>query len=98
MEYLLTFRHYLLEGLLLEPTDFWKLLGTIEKDLEDDARAQEEEEEEEEEPLARRPRSRHTDIKANTKAAALLKKATRLPPETYDVQRVSDALDCSARR
>ncbi len=60
MEYLLTFRHYLLENLLLEPTDFWKLLGTIERDLEDDARAEEEEEEEEQETaLSRRPRSRH---------------------------------------
>lgn len=92
MEYLLTFRHYLLEGVLLEPTDFWKLLGTIEQDLEDDARAQEEEEEEET-PLARRPRSRHADIQANAKAAAFLKRATRLPQGTYDVQRVSDALD-----
>ncbi len=37
MEYLLTFRHYILGNVLLEPTDFWKLLGTIERDLEDDA-------------------------------------------------------------
>ena len=37
MEYLLTFRHYILDNVLLEPSDFWKLLGTVEKDLEDDA-------------------------------------------------------------
>jgi hypothetical protein len=41
MEYLLTFRHYIHGNVLLEPTDFWKLLGTIERDLEDDAQAQE---------------------------------------------------------
>jgi superfamily II DNA or RNA helicase len=93
MEYLLTFRHYILAGVLLEPTDFWKLLGTIEQDLEDDARSQEEEEEEEDDNLARRPRSRHADIEANPKAAALLRKAERLPPETYHLQQLSDGLD-----
>lgn len=93
MEYLLTFRHYILAGTLLEPTDFWKLLGTIEQDLEDDAQAQEEEEEEGEPAPARRPRSRHAEIEANPKAAALLQRAGRLPPGTYDLQRLSDALD-----
>jgi hypothetical protein len=92
MEQLLTFRHYILAGTLLEPTDFWKLLGTIEQDLEDDAQAQEEEEETEPAP-ARRPRSRHAEIEANAKAAALLQRAGRLPPGTYNLQRLSDALD-----
>jgi hypothetical protein len=41
MEYLLTFRHYIHGHVLLEPPDFWKLLGTIERDLEHDAQAQE---------------------------------------------------------
>jgi superfamily II DNA or RNA helicase len=94
MEYLLTFRHYILAGTLLEPTDFWKLLGTVEQELEDDARALEEEEEEEETPApARRPRSRHKEIEGNAKAAVLLRRATVLPPGTYDLQRLSDALD-----
>jgi superfamily II DNA or RNA helicase len=94
MEYLLTFRHYLLEGVLLEPGDFWKLLGTIERDLEDDARAEEElEEAEDDTVLGRRPQSRHGDIKANTRASTLLKKAPRLPETAYDLQGISDALD-----
>lgn len=95
MEYMLTFRHYILGGVLLEPTDFWKLLGTIEKDLEDDAQAQEKateagDDDGETEP---QPRSRHQDIEANTKAANLLNRARRLPAGTYDLQRLSDALD-----
>lgn len=93
MEYMLTFRHYILANVLLEPTDFWKLLGTIERDLEDDARAQETEAEEEEDAGSRRPRSRHAEIEASAKASALLKRATRLPEGTYDLQRLSDALD-----
>jgi hypothetical protein len=45
MEYILTFRHYIHADVLLEPTDFWKLLGTVERDLEDDAQALEDAEE-----------------------------------------------------
>jgi hypothetical protein len=95
MEYLLTFRHYILGNVLLEPTDFWKLLGTIERDLEDDAQAQEhaDEADADEERSIRNPRSRHTEIEAHPKAAALLKQVNRLPPETYDVQRLNDSLD-----
>jgi hypothetical protein len=93
MEYLLTFRHYILAGTLLEPMEFWKLLGTIEQDLEDDAQAQEEEEEEGEPAPVRRPHSRHQEIEDNPRAAALLQRAVRLPPGTYDLQRLSDALD-----
>ena len=95
MEYLLTFRHYIHGNVLLEPTDFWKLLGTIERDLEDDAQAQEhaEEGDADEERSIPKPRSRHTEIEAHPKAAALLKQANRLPAETYDVQRLNDALD-----
>ncbi len=95
MEYLLTFRHYILSDILLEPTDFWKLLGTIERDLEDDAQAQEraEEGDDDEERSIRSPRSRHAEIEAHAKAAVLLKQANRLPPQTYDMQRLNDALD-----
>jgi len=93
MEYMLTFRHYILANVLLEPTEFWKLLGTIERDLEDDARAQEAEAEENDESVGRRPQSRHGQIEASAKASALLAKATRLPAGTYGIQRLSDALD-----
>ena len=95
MEYLLTFRHYVHGNVLLEPMDFWKLLGTIERDLEDDAQAQEhaEEDDNDEERSIPQPRSRHAEIEANPKAAALLKQANRLPAGTYDVQRLNDALD-----
>jgi SNF2 family DNA or RNA helicase len=95
MEYLLTFRHYIHGNVLLEPTDFWKLLGTIERDLEDDAQAQEQAEEgdADEERSLPKPRSRHTEIEKHPKAAALLKQANRLPAKTYDVQRLNDALD-----
>jgi hypothetical protein len=90
MEYLLTFRHYILGNVLLEPTDFWKLLGTIERDLEDDAQAQEhaEEDDDDEERSIAQPRSRHAEIEAHPKAAALLQRANRLPPQTYDIQRL----------
>ena len=95
MEYLLTFRHYIHGNVLLEPTDFWKLLGTIERNLEDDAQAQEhaEEGDDDEERSIPRPRSRHAEIEAHAKAAALLQRANRLPPQTYDIQRLNDALD-----
>ncbi len=95
MEYLLTFRHYVHGNVLLEPMDFWKLLGTIERDLEDDAQAQEhaEEDDNDEERSIPQPRSRYAEIEANPKAAALLKQANRLPAGTYDVQRLNDALD-----
>lgn len=92
MEYMLTFRHYILDDVLLEPTDFWKLLGTIEKDLEDDAKAQEEDVEDDDES-ATQPISRHKQIEANPKATHLLRKMTRLPPKTYALQRLNDALD-----
>lgn len=93
MEYMLTFRHYILADILLEPTDFWRLLGTIEQDLEDDAQAQEQQTEEDEDSVATRPQSRHKEIEANPKAAAFLKAAARLPEDTYDIQQLSDALD-----
>ena len=99
MEYLLTFRHYIHGNVLLEPTDFWKLLGTIERDLEDDAQAQEhaEEGDADEEDRSPKPRSRHGEIEANPKAAAILKQANRLPAQTYDVQRLNDAPDTDLR-
>ncbi|MCH9033488.1 MAG: helicase [Planctomycetes bacterium] len=93
MEYLLTFRHYILDNVLLEPSDFWKLLGTVEKDLEDDAQAQESEGEEDDDASEQRPRSRHKGIEASDKATRLLKKAARLPAGTYDLQKLNDALD-----
>jgi hypothetical protein len=92
MEYMRTFQHYILAGVLLEPTDFWNLLGTIEQDLEDDARAQEQEAEEDEDSASTRPQSRHKEIEANPKAAALLRAAARLPQDTYNIQQLNDAL------
>lgn len=93
--YLLTFRHYILGNVLLEPTEFWKLLGTIERDLEDDARALEhaEEGDEDEDVTIPQPRSRHAEIEEHPKAAAVLKQADHLPAGTYDLQRLNDALD-----
>ena len=95
MEYLLTFRHYILGNVLLEPTEFWKLLGTIERDLEDDARALEhaQESDEDEDGTIPQPRSRHAEIEEHPKAAAVLKQANHLPAGTYDLQRLNDALD-----
>jgi SNF2 family DNA or RNA helicase len=95
LEYLLTFRHYLHGNVLLEPVDFWKLLGTIQRDLEDDAQAQEhaEEGDDDDERSIAQPRSRHAEIDAHPKAAALLQRADRLPAGTYDIQRLNDALD-----
>lgn len=92
MEYLLTFRHYIQEHVLLEPADFWKLLSCIEKDLEDDAQEQEEKAEDEEaEPD--RPRSRHKQITQSRKAKLILSQARKLAPGTYDLQKLNDALD-----
>lgn len=96
MEYMLTFRHYILADVLLEPADFWKLLGTIEKDLEDDAKAQEAEAEDDDEDQLQ-PQSRHKQIEANPKSEALLKRLLRLPANTYDLQRLNDALDADLR-
>ena len=96
MEYLMTFRHYIHGHVLLEPPDFWKLLGTIERDLEDDAQAQEHADEGDEDDDQRaipQPRSRHKEIEAHPKAAVLLKQANRLPDATYDLQSLNDALD-----
>lgn len=85
MEYLLTFRHYIHGSVLLEPLDFWKLLGTIERDLEDDAQAQERaarDDDDDDERTMPKPRSRHEEIEAHPKAADLLKQAGCRPTRT----------------
>ena len=92
MEYLLTFRHYIQEHVLLEPVDFWKLLSCIERDLEDDAQEQEEKAEDEDDS-AERPRSRHKQIAQNRKAKTILSQARKLAPGTYNLQQLNDALD-----
>jgi superfamily II DNA/RNA helicase len=91
MEYMLTFRHYIQADVLLEPVDFWKLLSTIDKELEDDALQQEEDVEEEE--FGKHPTSRHKQIEASKKAKAILKLAKRPAPGTYNLQMLNDALD-----
>ncbi len=93
MEYMLTFRHYIQEHVLLEPMDFWKLLSCIEKDLEDDAQEQEEMAEDEDEAVPDRPRSRHKQIAQNRKAKIILSQARKLAPGTYNLQQLNDALD-----
>jgi hypothetical protein len=72
MEYLLTFRHYILDNVLLDPADFWKLLATVEAEIEDDAQVQETAVEEEVDATEQRPQSRHESIEGNAKAARLL--------------------------
>jgi len=95
MEYLLTFRHYIQGHVLLEPMDFWRLLATVESDIEDDAQEQERmsEGEDGEEAEEKRPQSRHKQIEANRRARVILSGAAKLTPGTYDLQRLNDVLD-----
>lgn len=93
MEYLLTFRHYIQGHVLLEPMDFWRLLATVESDIEDDAQEQERMSEDIDDPAESRPRSRHGHIEGNRRARVILNGAAKLTPGTYDLQRLNDGLD-----